>query len=127
MCFTVITSCSLFSGNNNNYPANSGDTTDIPLPPQKLSASNAALPANPGRIKAHVMASAPKRIASGAYTNTYPQQIQEERSNGTVTEIKVDNGGDLPDYYMYPSQQNNLDNNNNSDSNITTPSWQISW
>lgn len=122
---TIISGCSLF-GSNNNYPTTNDDyTTTIPLPPQKLNASNAAAPVNPGHIKT-TPASAPKSNTQAHHTNSYPQQIQEERSNGTVTEIKVNNGNDLPNYYMYPSQQN-TSSKNNSDSNITTPTWQISW
>ena len=123
--YTLLAGCSFFGGNNNHYAADgSGGYETIPLPPQKINSSAVTTPANPVRIKT-MPASAPKNHASGAYVNSYPQRIQEDRANGTVTEIKVDTGKDLPDYYMYPSQQN--PRNNNSDANISTPSWQISW
>ncbi|HMT03038.1 MAG TPA: hypothetical protein PKD00_06985 [Burkholderiales bacterium] len=54
-------------------------------------------------------------------------RIQEERSiGGTVKQIKVNNKN-LPDYYIYPSPQQNFDNNTPPNKNITTPSWQINW
>lgn len=111
-----IAGCSLFNGSNS-YPT-------IPLPPQKTNASDAVMPANPGRIKgnaSNAIASAPQ-----ADTNTH-RIIQEDRSNGQVTQIKVDNGNDVPDYYIYPSQQQNLNTNSTPDKNLATPSWQISW
>lgn len=111
----IIVGCSMFTGNNS-YPT-------IPLPPQKINASDAVMPANQGKkiTASHPLSSEP---LGG---NTNHRTIQEERSNGQVTQIKVDNGNDIPDYYMYPSQQQNLNTNSTPDKNLSTPSWQISW
>jgi len=114
--YSLIAGCSLFSNNNNGGT----DYTTIPLPPQKLNASNAAMPAKPGRVKT--------QESSASLSSQSPQQpyqrIQEDRSNGTVTEIKVDNR-DLPDYYIYPT--NPQEGNGNNPNTISTPSWQINW
>ena len=107
--------CSMFNGGTD-YPT-------VPLPPQKTNASDAVMPAN---LK---QGNASHPISSSAPTgNTNRRTIQEDRSNGQVTQIKVDNGNnDIPDYYMYPSQQQNLNTNSTPDKNLSTPSWQISW
>jgi hypothetical protein len=53
--------------------------------------------------------------------------IKEQRNNGNIVQIKVDNNNRLPNYYVYPSQQEKLNINNNPDKNVATPSWQINW
>ncbi len=106
----------MFNGNND-YPT-------VPLPPQKMNASDGVMPANPGQIR-DVTASHP--LASTPTPNSNQRTIDEDRSNGQVTQIKVDNGNDIPDYYMYPSQQQQLNTNSTPDKNLSTPSWQISW
>ena len=111
----ILTSCSLFGSTpNNNYPT-------IPLPPQKIAASDAVAAV----IDTKKKESATQAVPAPVYDNQ--RTIQEDRSNGTVTQIKVDNGDDIPDYYMYPSQQQNLNTNSTPDKNLSTPSWQISW
>lgn len=119
---SLIMSCSLFNGTNS-YPT-------IPLPPQKTNASDAVMPMNtPTKNKTSASqgssnASAPTSIK----TNNNRQTIYEDRSNGQVTQIKVDNGDNyLPDYYMYPSQQQDLNTNSAPGKDLSTPSWQISW
>jgi hypothetical protein len=53
--------------------------------------------------------------------------IEEGRNNGgIVTQIKVNNRGDIPDYYIYPTQQYNL-NINNPQRNMVPPTWQLNW
>jgi hypothetical protein len=53
--------------------------------------------------------------------------IKEQRMNGGfVTQIKIDNRGKIPDYYIYPTGQQNL-NINNPQRNMATPTWQLSW
>lgn len=53
--------------------------------------------------------------------------IEEGRNNGgIVTQIKVNNRGDIPDYYIYPTQQHNL-NINNPQRNMAPPTWQLNW
>ena len=58
-------------------------------------------------------------------TNT--SRIEEDRVNGKVTEIKVRNRGNMPDYYIYPSPQQDMNINNQPDRNMSTPTWQIRW
>lgn len=112
----ILTSCSLFGNTpSNNYPT-------IPLPPpKKTAASDTAASV----IDTKKNASTPQATITPTYVNQ--RTIQEDRSNGTVTQIKVNNGNDIPDYYMYPSQQQNLNTNSTPDKNLSTPSWQISW
>ncbi len=112
----IFTSCSLFGNTSNSYPT-------IPLPPQKISESDTAIAVKESALKHN--SSAPQ----GSNPVTYPNQrtIQEYRSNGTVTQIKVDNGNDIPDYYMYPSQQQDLNTNSTPGKDLSIPSWQISW
>ena len=111
----VAVGCSMFNGGND-YPT-------VPLPPQKTNASDAVMPANPRQGNASHPISSSEPVA-----NTNRRTIQEDRSNGQVTQIKVDNGNnDIPDYYIYPSQQQNLNTNSTPDKNLATPSWQISW
>lgn len=50
-------------------------------------------------------------------------RIQEDRSNGVVDQIKVNNHY-LPSYYIYPAQQ---DYDNSPNPNVVVPNWQISW
>ena len=121
----LLTGCGIFGGAENSSEGT--DYTTIALPPQKLTASDIAKRPTPTEEKTHTTSSGTQRNASQtSYTNSYPQRIQEDRSNGTVTEIKVDNK-DLPDYYMYPKQSNTPANNGSNSNNISTPSWQISW
>jgi hypothetical protein len=112
---STVSSCAWFGGTQND--------TEIPTisaPPQKINASNATMPVIPpnnasGTAKTQVK-SKPKN----------EQRIQEDRANGVVNEIKVNNKN-LPSYYIYPTQQQNYDYNRIPDENITTPNWQISW
>ena len=53
--------------------------------------------------------------------------IKENRSNGQVTKITVENGKFLPDYYIYPSNQKKLNLNYGPDKDLAPPTWQISW
>ena len=52
-----------------------------------------------------------------------PPRIQEKREiGGNVSEIKVNNGGIIPNYYIYPPQQNS-----NPENKVSTANWQIRW
>ncbi|HLX53846.1 MAG TPA: hypothetical protein VKR58_07890 [Aquella sp.] len=112
----LVGGCAWFGGGSQseaNVPA-------VSAPPQKINESNAAMPIIPpnnasGTAKTQV-SSTPKNVP----------RIQEERENGVVNEIKVNNKN-LPSYYIYPTQQQNYDYNRIPDSNVTTPNWQISW
>ncbi len=112
----IFTSCSLFGNTSNSYPT-------IPLPPQKIDESNTVVAVKESSPKSG--SSTPKSSPAIIYQGK--RTIQEDRSNGTVTQIKVDNGNNLPDYYMYPSQQQDLNTNSTPGKDLSTPSWQISW
>ena len=112
----IFTSCSLFGNTNNNYPT-------IPLPPQKVNESDTAVAVKESATKTN----SNTLQSSSPVTYQGKRTIQEDRSNGTVTQIKVDNGNDIPDYYMYPSQQQDLNTNSTPGKDLSTPSWQISW
>jgi len=54
-------------------------------------------------------------------------RIEETRSyGGSVSAIKVNNRGKIPDYYLLPNQQPDPSVNNRQ-LNITTPTWQLNW
>lgn len=95
----------------------------IAAPPQRVAESNAAMPIIPNN----------KQNSSGAKTQAMQNnskrnqpRIEEERSNGVVDQIKVNNK-DLPSYYIYPTQQQNYNYNFIPDQNVSAPTWQISW
>ena len=112
----IFTSCSLFGNTSNRYPT-------IPLPSQKINESDTVATVKENATKTN------SNTSQSSSTVTYKSKrtIQEDRSNGTVTQIKVDNGNILPDYYMYPSQQQDLNTNSTPGKDLSTPSWQISW
>lgn len=100
---------------------NDSQIPTISAPPQNLSESDASMPILPPN---NASGTAKNQISNNE-DNTQPR-IQEERSNGVVEQIKVNNGS-LPSYYIYPTQQQNYDVNQIPDRNIVTPNWQISW
>lgn len=101
---------------------------DIPKPPQNLNAST-----NDTQTT-HLSPAPNKRSPSGSIssaesTNSYVPftRVEEQKSSGgVVTEIKVNNRGDVPDYYLYPNQRQDL-NINNPQKGISTPTWQFNW
>ena len=103
---------------------------NIPKPPQTLNNTK-------GVSVAPVVPIAPNKvIASGTTsvqesqpndTNVPMSRIQEQRANGgAITSIKVNNRGNIPNYYIYPNQQQNQ-NVNDPQRNISAPTWQFSW
>lgn len=54
------------------------------------------------------------------------ERIEEDRENGIVDQIKVNNK-DMPSYYIYPTQPQNYNTNPIPDRNVSTPNWQINW
>jgi hypothetical protein len=117
-CCIFITGCSLFTPTPN-YPT-------IPLsPPQpnESSASPIVLP----NVVINESSSIESTTANPPVVYKHTKIISEERSNGQVTQIKVQNGRDIPDYYIYPSQQQSINSNNSPGKSLATPSWQISW
>ncbi|MCX8514275.1 MAG: hypothetical protein RL017_623 [Pseudomonadota bacterium] len=117
-CCLVTSGCSFFTPTPS-YPT-------IPLAPPKPSQSNVSpiiLPNIINNESKFTESSPPKQTT--VYKNS--KIISEERSNGQVTQIKVQNGKDIPDYYIYPSQQQSINSNNAPGKNLATPSWQISW
>ncbi len=94
--------------------------TTISAPPQKTDASDATMPIVP---HSNASGTAKTQVSSQPAN---PPRIEEDRENGVVNEIKVNNRN-LPSYYIYPTQQQNYDYNRIPDENVTTPNWQISW
>lgn len=118
LSFTLITSCAWFG---NDTLSSSQAQYMIPAPPQKMSSSDVAKIENQlGEIESNAKTNKPTAPADSVSS----QRIQEDRNSGAVTEIKVQNRGNLPDYYIYPSKQQNLNINNQ---NVSTPTWQINW
>lgn len=125
----IISSC---ASNTEKQYQQTGGVNTIPLPPQRLGNQNTAPPV------LNQAAPQPKQTASGTAKQVqknanqdnpespYPKRIQEDRSNGSVTQIKVENK-DLPPYYIYPSKTPDQSGRNTTDTSISTPSWQINW
>ena len=119
----IITACSTTSSKNN--------IPTIPAPPQNLSADqgNATLVVDsPPAAVAQTAESSTKQNASGDVGSTATDRIQEERGvGGTVNQIKVENKGDIPTYYINPPLQQDLNLNSAPNKSVATPSWQINW
>ena len=98
---------------------NDSQIPTISAPVQKVDANQAAMPV----IPANDNSTAKSQQVTNSQNN---ERIQEDRENGVVNEIKVNNKN-LPSYYIYPTQQQNYDYNRIPDENVTTPNWQISW
>ncbi len=121
---TIITACSTTSSKNN--------IPTIPAPPQNLGADqgNATLIVDspPTTDVAHLAESSTKQNASSDVGSTTTGRIQEERgAGGTVNQIKVENKGDIPPYYINPPLQQDLNLNSAPNKSVATPSWQIDW
>ena len=120
--YLLIANTALYGCNVFGPSKGSNDTAKpVPLPPNQITKETENL-----KTSSH-----PIVIEKNNYPENPPSEkkprIQEERSiGGTVKQIKVNNKN-LPDYYIYPSPQQNFDNNTPPNKNITTPSWQINW
>ena len=113
----LITACSVFSNNNHST------TASVQAPPQKISATDAAVP----EIAPAASTSQPKTAKMQASAGTKSSRIQETRApGGSVNQIKVTNSHNIPDYYITPPQQP-VDSNAPSSDTVTTPSWKIGW
>ena len=108
----------------------SHNPNNVPKPPQDL--TNTATMTTRSSV-----APAPNKvIASGTVYSSESSQnspptpfprIEEQRGNGgAVTSIKINNRGNIPNYYIYPNQQPNQ-NVNDPQRNISTPTWQLNW
>lgn len=102
---------------------NDSQIRTIEAPPQKISESNAVMPII---VPSNASGTAKTSIATSDNDSQPQQRIEEDRSNGVVDQIKVNNRN-LPSYYIYPSQQQNYDTTRIPDQNVTAPNWQISW
>lgn len=69
-----------------------------------------------------------QQALAAATANINNSRFQETRSNGAITQVKVNNAR-APDYYLYPNSTGNKTSgsNNVAGSNVSTPSWQVSW
>ena len=101
----------------------------IPAPPQSLNAplgkinivDDDASPASSSNTSNVESATRPESESS-------QRHIEEDRSiGGTITQIKVENKGNLPNYYINPSLQQDLNLNSAPNKSVATPSWQINW
>ncbi|MFN8770972.1 MAG: hypothetical protein ACK5Z5_00510 [Neisseriaceae bacterium] len=103
-------------------------SNNIAKPPQSFEALKKIKTAQPVRNKTSY--NLIKAESQAMYRNESDGIFKkfEERKiyGGTVTEIKINNRGNLPSYYLYPNQPQNQ-NINNQQLNISTPTWQISW
>lgn len=122
----LLNGCSLFGS------GASADEAPIVSPPKKVGSNDLTTVVNitPAELnsKNHNVPTTSKKAVSSSSVVSEPR-IQEERKNGgVVSEIKVNNKGDVPDYYIYPSQQQQDSVvNNRPDMNVSTPNWQINW
>jgi hypothetical protein len=113
-CPILISGCAWFG-----IQSDTGIPT-ISAPPEKISESDAAMPVV-------VPPDAQNSKAKKELNKPNRPRVQEERDNGVVNQIRVNNKN-LPSYYIYPTQQQpNYDYNRIPDENISTPNWQISW
>jgi hypothetical protein len=115
----IVTSCAYFGATNND-----SQIPTISAPPQKLNESDQAMPIVLSNKLGDEAAEA--KAAQQAVQQENTPRIQENRENGVVDQIKVNNKN-LPSYYIYPTQQQNYNYNNIPDQNINTSNWQINW
>ncbi|MFN7095186.1 MAG: hypothetical protein ACK4M7_07460 [Burkholderiales bacterium] len=111
----ILIGCSLFTDPEQDIPT-------ISTPPHKPNASNVGLSYPPAKLN-----TSQARISTTAKGTRIQRIVENRSSGGTIDQIKIDNPGDIPDYYIYPSQQQNLNIINQQDNDIATPNWQISW
>ena len=113
ICLLILVGCS---------NASKKTPADIPPPPQNLSKVESATP----QINKNYPRSLQHFESQGSDYQPF-SKVNEIRSNGGgVSEIKINNRGDLPSYYLYPNQQPEQ-NINNQQRNISTPTWQLNW
>ena len=68
-----------------------------------------------------------KKFEDIKVTDSKFSKVEEIRgAGGGISELKINNRGELPSYYIYPTSQPDL-NINNQQRNISSPTWQISW
>lgn len=118
-CFLIILLSALIGGCAWFGMQSDSQIPTISAPPQKLAESNAVMPIIKPTASGTAKAQTTNDTASQA-------RIQEDRTNGVVDQIKVNNKN-LPSYYIYPTQQQNYDYNRIPDENVVAPNWQISW
>lgn len=110
----MLTGCSMFGK----------QPESTPLPPQAINTSTAVIPQIGSNKAVRIESSNSYSESQSAYKR---RQIVEDRGpGGGVNKITVDNAGNVPDYYLYPSDQTQYNTNDNPD-RVSVPNWQIKW
>lgn len=113
-----LSGCGIFG-----YDSGSDGAKIIPVPPEKVGTSNTITVPQPTKTDASGSKKQTKKISATVPPTT--TRIQERRANGVVTEIKVKNRGNIPDYYIYPEAPQPT--NDNMPNKVSPPTWQINW
>ena len=107
-------SCSIFS---KSQPAT------VPLPPKSLNASAPIMLPQPGNTRQQSISESSAAQQNESQVSRKKVIMEDRGPGGSVNKITVDNPGNVPDYYIYPPQQQY---NNNPDK-ISPPNWQYNW
>lgn len=102
----------------------------VPLPPKNLTSNHTGIYSQlAGSKQAQITESLPKSKALIESQTFKHRRYSEERSyGGAVNRITVTNPGRIPSYYIYPTQQQELNVNDNPNPNkISTSNWQLTW
>lgn len=113
-----LSGCGIFG-----YDGGGDGAKAIPVPPEKVDTSNTINVPQPIKADASGTKKQAKQISATVPRPT--TRIQEQRNNGVVTEIKVNNRGNIPDYYIYPEAPR--PSNDNMPNKVSPPTWQINW
>ena len=99
----------------------------VPQPPTSINNpnSNLVLP-QIGNINQQSVAESVAAVQNESQPAHFKQITENRGPGGTVNKISVDNPGNVPDYYLAPTLQQQTDTNNNPDK-LSTPNWQWSW
>ncbi len=113
-----LAGCSIFGKN---------QPETIPLPPKNLDSSQPLVLPQIGNSKQSVITESEAAMNNESQVSNKQRKIIEDRGpGGAVNKITVDNPGKIPDYYIYPSSQQDLNINDNPN-RVSPPSWQYSW
>jgi hypothetical protein len=99
----------------------------IPLPPRNVDESAPLVLPQIGNSKQNTITESEALSRNESTASIKKRTIIEDRGpGGAVNKITVDNPGNMPNYYIYPSTQQELNVNDNPN-RISPPSWQYSW
>ena len=103
---------------------------NIPPPPQNINITHNNIDIDDVEESAttHVKMTTESKNTTEITHESNQQRIEEDRGlGGSVSQIKVDNKGKIPSYYIYPPLQQDLNLNSAPNKSVATPSWQINW